>query len=70
MPVTETFHLIYRPADAKLRITEAVTALVQTSDPDEVRLHLHASPGSESMLLDAECLEEALSEAKELGFCC
>jgi hypothetical protein len=62
------FHLVYRPGDLVNDLAERVIGLIESNDPADVTLKLRANPGAISLQLYAEDIDEALAEARELGF--
>jgi hypothetical protein len=68
MTTPSPFHIVYRPGDIMQGLAERVIGLIVTDDPTDVTLQLRANPGSIALQLYALDLDEALAEARELGF--
>ena len=62
------FHIVYRPAEIIDGLAERLIGLFETDDPADITLQLKANPGAIALQLYADNLDDALVEARELGF--
>jgi hypothetical protein len=60
-------HLIYMPADED-RPNDTVLDIIESDDPNDVLLEVHANPGSIAMDLESDDLEDLPYELQALGF--